>query len=97
MYHHVLFSDAIIQNIVMGSQRLYPDRRFPDKAIDLLDYVGAHIAHRMDPSFLHVIQETDVEQVMIDLGLAPDESRPRYCVKLNLHPSRKNESFAPLW
>lgn len=73
-YHHVIFSDAVIHNIVVGSQRLYPDRHFPDKAIDLLDYVGAHFAYRMDPSTVYVIQETDVEQVIIDLGLAPHDN-----------------------
>jgi ATP-dependent Clp protease ATP-binding subunit ClpC len=46
-YHHVRFSDAILEAIVRLSQEHLKERVFPDKAIDILDEAGSrvHLAH----------------------------------------------------
>ena len=40
-YHHVVYTDAVIKTCVELSERYLTDRAFPDKAIDVLDEVGA--------------------------------------------------------
>lgn len=40
-YHHVQYSDVSIKKIIDLSSRYIPDRFFPDKAIDVMDEVGA--------------------------------------------------------
>lgn len=40
-HHNVTYSDEIIENIVKLTDRYITDREFPDKAIDVLDEVGA--------------------------------------------------------
>jgi len=40
-YHHVIYTDAVIKTCVELSERYLTDRAFPDKAIDVLDEVGA--------------------------------------------------------
>lgn len=42
-YHEVVFSDADIDQIVMGCEMYLPNRAFPDKAIDVLDEAGARL------------------------------------------------------
>ena len=40
-YHHVVYTDDIIRTCVNLSERYLTDRAFPDKAIDVMDEVGA--------------------------------------------------------
>ena len=40
-YHHVIYDDGVIESIVMYSERYISERCLPDKAIDILDEVGA--------------------------------------------------------
>lgn len=40
-YHHVEYSDEVLRTIVTLADRYLTDRAFPDKAIDVLDEVGA--------------------------------------------------------
>ena len=40
-YHHVVYTDDIIRTCVHLSERYLTDRAFPDKAIDVMDEVGA--------------------------------------------------------
>lgn len=40
-YHHVVYTDEVLQACVSLSERYLTDRSFPDKAIDVLDEVGA--------------------------------------------------------
>lgn len=42
-HHHVCYSDEAIDACVKLTKRYITDRAFPDKAIDALDEVGAHI------------------------------------------------------
>ena len=40
-YHHVVYSDEVLKACVSLSERYLTDRAFPDKAIDVMDEVGA--------------------------------------------------------
>lgn len=42
-YHQVSYSDEVIESCVRLAERYIPDRQLPDKAIDLLDSVGAKV------------------------------------------------------
>ena len=42
-YHSVKIPDEVLENIVKFSSRYFGDRRFPDKAIDLLDEACARV------------------------------------------------------
>ena len=52
-FHHVQYSDEVLQACVSLSERYLTDRAFPDKAIDVLDEVGARFRE----------QEIGVDQV----------------------------------
>jgi ATP-dependent Clp protease ATP-binding subunit ClpC len=41
MYHNVKYGQAVLNTIVMLCDRYMPEKSFPDKAIDVLDEVGA--------------------------------------------------------
>jgi len=49
-YHHVEYSPEAIEACVRLSERYITDRAFPDKAIDVLDEVGALLASRSQKS-----------------------------------------------
>ncbi len=40
-YHHVIYTEEVIRTCVSLSERYLTDRAFPDKAIDVMDEVGA--------------------------------------------------------
>src|ERR1700751_3556109 len=42
-YHNVIYSDAVIESCVKLSERYMTDRLLPDKAIDVMDEVGARV------------------------------------------------------
>ncbi|MBM7542124.1 ATP-dependent Clp protease ATP-binding subunit [Amphibacillus cookii] len=42
-YHHVRYSDAVIEQAVILSKRYIQDRFLPDKAIDLIDEAGSRL------------------------------------------------------
>ena len=47
-YHHVVYTDAVLRTCVELSERYLTDRTFPDKAIDVLDEVGARSKAKQD-------------------------------------------------
>ena len=46
-YHHVVYSQEVLQACVQLAERYLTDRAFPDKAIDVLDEVGARSHARL--------------------------------------------------
>lgn len=63
-HHHVQYSDKVIETCVKLSSRYISDRQLPDKAIDVMDEVGArvHIGNIQVPVDLVKIEE-DIEAV----------------------------------
>ncbi len=63
-HHNVTYSDEAIESAVKYSERYISDRFLPDKAIDVIDEVGA----RVHISNIHVPQEIlDLEQAIEDI------------------------------
>lgn len=48
LFHGVRYSDEVLEHIIKVAYRYLPERKFPDKAIDILDEVGSKL--RMDNS-----------------------------------------------
>ena len=58
-FHHVTYTDEALMSCVKLSQRYITDRAFPDKAIDVMDEVGAkiHLHHVEVPSNITELEE----------------------------------------
>lgn len=59
-YHHVVYPDEVLKACVNLSERYLTDRAFPDKAIDVMDEVGARSHARQQ-----AIGDTDAAPYMI--------------------------------
>ena len=59
-YNHVIYDDGVIESIVMYSERYISERCLPDKAIDILDEVGAakKIQEEARPSELEELEHS---------------------------------------
>ncbi len=58
-HHHVRYSEEVLRAAVTLSARYITDRHFPDKAIDILDEVGArvHLSSAVQPTEIKELEE----------------------------------------
>ena len=63
-YHHVIYSDAVLRTCVELSERYITDRAFPDKAIDVMDEVGARSKAQAQPYEITVDDVAGVVSMM---------------------------------
>ena len=71
-YHHVVYTDAVLRTCVELSERYLTDRTFPDKAIDVLDEVGARSKAKQEKeSAPYVITTEDVAGVVSMMSGVP--------------------------
>jgi len=65
-HHNVIYDDEVIELCVSLADRYISDREFPDKAIDVLDEVGATV--QVDVKFPKSIQKlkSDIELIKLD-------------------------------
>ena len=65
-HHNVIYDDEVIELCVSLADRYISDRAFPDKAIDVLDEVGATV--QVDVKFPKSIQKlkSDIELIKLD-------------------------------
>lgn len=71
-FHHVTYTDAALDAAVTLSGRYIQDRKFPDKAIDVIDEAGAE--NRMHPSAeqLQVIDVPQIQQIVTNIANIPN-------------------------
>ena len=62
-FHKVSFSDEVLQTCVNLAERYITDREFPDKAIDILDEVGAR--SQVDIKLPEIIEELKLKAIDI--------------------------------
>jgi ATP-dependent Clp protease ATP-binding subunit ClpA len=67
-HHNVKITDAAIEQAVRLSIKYMPDKKLPDKAIDILDCASARYKIKDDPEMEGVEQLVDVEQVTYELS-----------------------------
>jgi ATP-dependent Clp protease ATP-binding subunit ClpA len=67
-HHNVKITDAAIDQAVKLSIKYMPDKKLPDKAIDILDCASARYKLKDDPETDGVEQIVDIEQVTYELS-----------------------------
>ena len=67
-HHNVKITDAAIDQAVKLSIKYMPDKKLPDKAIDILDCASARYKLKDDPETDGVEQIVDLEQVTYELS-----------------------------
>lgn len=68
-YHNVVFSNDVLSLVVDLSDRYIHNRAFPDKAIDVLDEVGAH--HHLKGCVSRAISHSEVEETIAKIARMP--------------------------
>ena len=67
-HHNVKITDAAIDQSVKLSVKYMPDKKLPDKAIDIIDCAAARYKLKDDPSEEGIEQIVDIEQVTYELS-----------------------------
>jgi ATP-dependent Clp protease ATP-binding subunit ClpA len=73
-HHHVSYSDASLEAAAKLSARYICDRRLPDKAIDLIDEVGAYQYLMPEANRKKIIEATDIEKVVAKIARVPERN-----------------------
>lgn len=71
-YHHVTYTDEVIEQAVHLSKRYIQDRFLPDKAIDLIDEAGARLNLTLSESNQSAIED-ELKQIAEEKQLAAEQ------------------------
>jgi len=74
-YHDISYSDEVLQAAVELSQRYLTQRHLPDKAIDLIDEIGARL--RTQTRRRRVVKVKDIEDIVAEMAQIPPRSVSR--------------------
>lgn len=58
-HHRVRYSIKCIRNIIDKCHRYIPERRFPDKAIDVLDEIGSQLRYKLFKEYFYINPELE--------------------------------------
>lgn len=91
-YHHVTFSDDVLERIITLSSLHLHDRKLPDKAIDIMDEAGAFLRLNTTPTpsspsvvTLEVVDRVVSKMAQIPLqSVSPDENEKLRNLELRL-------------
>jgi ATP-dependent Clp protease ATP-binding subunit ClpA len=87
-FHKVKYSDPVVESIVDLAVKYINDRKLPDKAIDVMDEVGAYIRTQkkdLDQEVDYEINFDDVEKIVSIIGRIPVKN-----ISLNERDQLKN-------
>jgi len=73
-HHNVKYSDESLEAAVKLSARYISDRRLPDKAIDLVDEVGAYQYLLPEANRKKIIEVVDIEKVVAKIARVPERN-----------------------
>ena len=76
-HHHVTYTDEIVETIVMLANKHITDRKLPDKAIDVVDEVGAYLRikhHESKQENAVEVAQGDVEYIVAKIARIPQKS-----------------------
>ncbi len=73
-HHGIKYTDDSLEAAARLSARYVPDRRLPDKAIDLVDEVGAYQYLVPEANRKKVIDTTDIEKVVAKIARIPERN-----------------------
>jgi ATP-dependent Clp protease ATP-binding subunit ClpA len=74
MHHGVKYTDESLEAAARLSARYISDRRLPDKAIDLVDEVGAHQYLLPEANRKKTIEVVDIEKVVAKVARIPERN-----------------------
>jgi len=100
-FHNVVYSDSAVEACVKLSERYISDRFFPDKAIDVMDEVGArtHLKNIHVPKYIEDL-EKEIEEVKESKNSAVKNQQYEKAADLRDQESkllRKLEQFKEEW
>ena len=95
-FHNVRYNQTVIKEIVKLCDRYMTDKRFPDKAIDILDEIGARVkinrykteeTEQLVDQLKHIIDQKNlsVEHQQFDVALGFRETEYELSTQLDLH------------
>lgn len=73
-HHHVKYTDESLEAAAKLSSRYLSDRHLPDKAIDLVDEVGAYQSLQPEASRKHFIEVVDIEKMVAKIARIPERN-----------------------
>jgi len=74
-FHEVKYTEEALKAAAELSAKYMNDRFLPDKAIDVMDEVGAYVKlHKVDEGLVSVIGENDVQKVISSMAKIPEEN-----------------------
>jgi ATP-dependent Clp protease ATP-binding subunit ClpA len=75
-HHNVTYSDEIISLTVTLANKHITDRKLPDKAIDVIDEVGAYarITHKPSADNVYAIKSEDIEKIVAKIARIPEKT-----------------------
>lgn len=73
-HHHVKYTDDSLEAAAKLSSRYLSDRHLPDKAIDLVDEVGAYQSLQPESSRKHLIEVADIEKMVAKIARIPERN-----------------------
>ena len=74
MHHGVKYTDESLEAAAKLAARYISDRRLPDKAIDLVDEVGAYQYLLPEADRRHIIEVVDIEKVVAKVARIPERN-----------------------
>jgi ATP-dependent Clp protease ATP-binding subunit ClpA len=74
-FHEVKYTEEALKAAAELSAKYMNDRFLPDKAIDVMDEVGAYVKlHKVDEGLVSIIGENDVQKVISSMAKIPEEN-----------------------
>ena len=73
-HHHIKYTDEALEAAARLSSRYITDRKLPDKAIDLIDEVGAYQYLFTEDKRKKIIDVSDIEKVVAKIARIPEKN-----------------------
>lgn len=73
-HHNIKYTDAALEAAAKLSARYISDRHLPDKAIDLVDEVGAYQYLQTEDKRKHIIDVEDIEKMVAKIARVPERN-----------------------
>ncbi len=73
-FHNVSYSSEVLQSAVDLSEKYIFDKHLPDKAIDIIDEVGAKLNMKRQNDESIVVSKEDIETVVAQMGQVPSHT-----------------------
>lgn len=87
-HHNVAYTDEALETSAELSERYITDRYLPDKAIDVVDEVGAYNALLSDDERKNTLDVADVEMIIAKMARVPEKNVSSTDHEMLMHLSR---------